>query len=91
MPTLQRSYAKDPESAGPNAKAQASLTLEQYAQLCIQLSKEPTRAVEIRARYGLADDSAWAIVQWRWQDHMDRDPDLHRRWLELTASIREQK
>jgi hypothetical protein len=91
MPTLQRSYAKDPESAGPNAKAQASLTLEQYAQLCIQLTKDPTRAVEIRARYGLADDSAWAIVQWRWQDHMDRDPDLHRRWLELTASIREQK
>jgi len=91
MPTLQRSYAKEPESAGPNANAQASLTLEQYAQLCIQLSKEPTRAVEIRARYGLADDSAWAIVQWRWQDRMDRDPDLHRRWLELTALIREQK
>jgi hypothetical protein len=47
--------------------------------------------VEIRARYGLADDSAWAIVQWRWQYRMDRDPDLHRRWLELTALIREQK
>jgi hypothetical protein len=91
MPTLQRSYAKDPEAAGHNTNVQPSLTLEQYAQLCIQLSKEPARAVEIRARYGLADDSAWAIVQWRWQDRMDRDPDLHRRWLELTALIREQK
>jgi hypothetical protein len=88
MPTLQRPYAKAPESPGPIAtQEQPSLTLEQYAQICIQLMQEPTRAVEIRARYGLADDSAWAIVHRRWQDRINRDPDLLRRWMELTAPI----
>jgi hypothetical protein len=86
MPTLHRPYSKARASAGPIAQEQPSLTLEQYAQLCIELLQEPTRAVQIRARYGLADDSAWAIVQWSWRDRINRDSDLRRRWLELTSS-----
>lgn len=62
-----------------------SLTLEQYAQLCRELRKEPARVAEIRARYGLTDDATWAITRWRWQDRIHRDRDLRQRWTALVG------
>jgi len=53
----------------------------------VELRLDPERDHEIRARYGVGAPDAWAQVTWLWQDRMNRDPALHRRWMELTAGI----
>jgi hypothetical protein len=72
-------------------QAPPNLTLEQYAELCVELEREPGRAPEVRARYGLDDEKAWATVYWNWQERLNQDPALLRRWMEATDRERRRK
>jgi hypothetical protein len=68
------------ETSGPKS---FSITLEQYAELWVELEKAPTSRSEIRARHGLTDDVAWAIMNWEWQERLSRDPALQQHLREL--------
>jgi len=89
----------DGAPAGPvAAPAQATvprLTLEQYASLHAERAEHPERDGQIRARYFVAQDAAWAALQSEWERRMDEAPALrlrlqdlinhYRRWLQRTG------
>lgn len=85
---LQKQSHEIGASAPPHASQAASLTVEQYAELFVDLESDPARAAEIRARYGLSDDVAWTIVHRTFQERFDRDPSLERKWKAHITSIR---
>src|SRR5262249_32357360 len=67
------------------ASAFPSLTLEQYAQLCVELWEEPHRAGETCARYGIADDRTASALHSFWQACFQRDTEIHKRWVEIVT------
>lgn len=65
-----------------------SLSLEHYAALCAEISLDPRRVEEIRARYGLRDLDAWRAADGAWQARLRAEPALSARWQELIAHYR---
>jgi hypothetical protein len=69
----------------PSGSSLPGLTLEQYALLYIELWREPARAAEIRARYGVANEAAWASLHSSWQERFNQDSALRQRWSDYIA------
>jgi uncharacterized protein YjbI with pentapeptide repeats len=78
-------FAPVPALNVPSASSLPGLTLEQYALLYIELWREPARAAEIRARYGVANEAAWASLHSSWQERFNQDSALRQRWSDYIA------
>jgi hypothetical protein len=57
-----------------------SLTLEQYASLCVDLRSEPERRAETCARYSVQDDAQQQALDRHWSQRFEADPALRVRW-----------
>lgn len=88
--TIAMSAVPDAAPARPVAAPSflPQLTLAQYARVCVDLWREPTRAGAICARYGIADMRTWTAVNQVWQDRLSKDPTLMARWTQLTERMR---
>lgn len=71
-------------SAGPVP----SLTMEQYAWACVQLSLRPDRADDLFARFGFADRAGWEQCDRGWQDQLNGDGVLRQQWVQLVDHYR---
>ena len=86
--TIALSVVPDPGDALPFQTPPApQLTLAQYARVCVEMWKAPSRGAEICARYGIPDALAWAAVNQLWQERIHSDPTLKQRWLKLTERM----
>ena len=78
-------FHQAPSSLPPPLAPQ--LTLAQYARVCVEMWKAPSRGADICARYGIPDALAWAAVNQLWQERIHSDPTLKQRWLKLTERM----
>jgi len=65
------------------------ITVEQYAALCAELSLGKSTLERALVRQGIHDAAVWSALDRSWQDRFRSDPDLRRRWSDLTAQYRE--
>lgn len=77
-----------PEPPAPPPAA-PSLTLQQYAALCAELSALPDRAEATFERYGLANRRDRLTVDLQWQDRLRRNPAEYQAWQALFQRWRE--
>jgi len=68
----------------PAAK-DASLSLEQYAAYCAELTVFPDRTEQIHEKYGLASADARAALSAAFAQRFGADPILQRRWRALVV------
>jgi hypothetical protein len=57
--------------------AEASLTLESFAELSAELALYPHDFAATRARYRMSDDASWAATQAKWQLRIQFDRALY--------------
>ncbi len=57
-----------------------SLTLDQYASLCVELTAYPDRRGQVLARYAIRDEPTFAAIDLEWRNVLVRDPILLERW-----------
>jgi hypothetical protein len=84
-PTLRRPTSPPQAPGAPQAPQPSILTLEQYAEIWLELERDPAKAAALRARYGLTDEVTWALVHWRWQERIGSDPALQQQFLAITG------
>ncbi|MEP7119457.1 MAG: hypothetical protein ABJE95_00885 [Byssovorax sp.] len=65
-----------------------SLTLEHYAELCLQLWRDPARTAEILGLWRIADAHSWAQLQAHWQRRLADDSALALRWTQVVAELK---
>lgn len=64
----------------PKVVPTPTLTLEQYASLCVELDRWPAARPAILARYQIANDVGLAALRVSWNDRLASDPSLFARW-----------
>jgi hypothetical protein len=86
----QRSTPFDKHDDGRATPSRASsLTIEQYASLCVELAELPHEAAQIRAKYQLQTDEDLAATHETWGRHFSVDAASHGRWQELMQRYRD--
>jgi hypothetical protein len=65
-----------------------TLTLEQYASLCVEFAATPGQAKEIASRYGLTQEQ-WANVNAYWVGRMSSEPAVRAAWERACVTYRQ--
>ena len=70
-----------PKAPAPASPESVSLTIEQYASLCVEIAMAPAKKHEITQRYGLADEHA-ARIDAYWRGRIANEPEIDKafRW-----------
>jgi hypothetical protein len=65
-----------------------NLTVEHYAELRLQLWRDPARTAEILKLWRIHDAHSWAQLQAHWQRRLADDAALARRWTQVVAELK---
>jgi hypothetical protein len=88
-PVAAPTGALAPSAAGPDlAPHLPNLTLEHYAELRLQLWRDPARTAEILGLWRIADAQSWAQLQEHWQRRLADDAALAQRWTQVVAELK---
>jgi hypothetical protein len=78
-----------PKSDLPEALPFASLTLEQYASLCVERTLAPDNEAIIALRYGVRSVQSLAKLEATWKRRLDADADLRQRFERAKSQYQE--
>jgi hypothetical protein len=88
-PVAMPSGAAAPSAAVPDLPPHLpNLTLEHYAELRLQLWRDPARTAEILGLWRIADAQSWAQLQEHWQRRLADDVALAQRWTRVVADLK---
>ena len=93
-PAVAPPVAVPSSAAGPSATAPdlppplPNLTLEHYAELRLQLWRDPARTAEILGLWRIRDAHSWAQLQAHWQRRLADDAALAQRWTQVVAELK---
>jgi hypothetical protein len=65
-----------------------NLTVEHYAELRLQLWRDPARTAEILGLWRIRDAHSWAQLQAHWQRRLADDAALAQRWTQVVAELK---
>ena len=93
-PAVAAPVAVPSSALGPSATAPdlppplPNLTLEHYAELRLQLWRDPARTAEILGLWRIRDAHSWAQLQAHWQRRLADDAALAQRWTQVVAELK---
>lgn len=88
-PVAMPSGAAGPSAAAPDLPPHLpNLTLEHYAELRLQLWRDPARTAEILGLWRIRDAHSWAQLQEHWQRRLADDAALAQRWTQVVAELK---
>ncbi|WP_437854442.1 hypothetical protein [Sorangium sp. So ce363] len=87
-PDVRTSLAPHDVLPADAAPGPPTLTLEQYASLCVEFAAAPGQAQEISSRYGLTQEQ-WTNVNAYWTGRMSSEPAVRAAWERACVTYRQ--
>jgi hypothetical protein len=75
-------------AAAPPKAPTMRLPLEAYAEVCVELTLYPDRAMEVMRRHHIPDEQALRAIDADWKGRLSAHADTHQRWQELYVAHR---
>ncbi len=64
--------------------------VERYAELCVALEQYSGKTKLLCTNFGIESPMALDFVKSKWQERLDKEPALHKRWVKAVAALRKQ-